>query len=221
MGQALQARRLGCQLSAKVPDPRPVALPLAGGEIVTGIEWKADDTALLFLHDPDDELALDSWGAWPDRFAQLGYSVLVVDLPADHAAAAVATALGYLRHSCERRLLVIAAGATVSMLGEQSADAFVLVAPRVAGIEPSVLGVTPKLIVAGTADPVSYAPVETFARGCRGWSLLSTFAAENSVEALMEGRHATQAGSQIASFLQEHRTATPAAASRSRRRIPR
>lgn len=205
MGETVQTRQLGGQLSEKRPDPRPIAIPIAGGELVTGIEWRISDAAILFLHDSDDELGLDTWRAWPDRFAELGYYVVVVDLLPDRPQESVTAALGYLAAQEASRRFIVAAGNAAQFLEEKSADAFVLVGPRVGNSDPITLGITPKLILAGTDDPVIYGAVERFARGCRGWSLLSTFVTDNSVDALLEGRHALQVGSQIASFLQEYR----------------
>lgn len=207
MGQEVQARKLGRKLSGVRSDPRPVAIPISGGEVVTGIEWRTSDAAILFLHSTDDELALDSWGAWPDRFAELGYSVLVVDLPIDRLQDAVEASIGYLAALRAPRRFVIAAGDALGLLDAASADAFVLIAPQTTDSNPLTLGITPKLIVAGTIDPEAFQPVEAYARACRGWSVLSTYATENTVAALLEGRHAVQAGSQIAGFLQEYRAA--------------
>ena len=212
---------MGRKLSESRIDPRPVAIPIAGGELVTGIEWWTADAAILFLHDSHDELGLDSWGAWPDRFAGLGYAVLVIDLPPGHAQEAARSALEYIAAKGAPRRFVIAAGDTVGLLDEQSGDAFVLIAPGPSAIDPGSLGFTPKLIVAGSGDLDAYEPVEAFARNCRGWSLLSTFAVENSVPALMNYRHAQQIGSQIAGFLQEYRAPTSTGISRIGRRTPR
>ncbi|MEZ4665790.1 MAG: hypothetical protein R2835_03990 [Thermomicrobiales bacterium] len=100
------------------------------------------------------------------------------------------------------------------------ADAFVLIAPRGVTLDAARLGFVPKLIFAGSAETESYAQAERFARACHGWSLLSTFAAKNEMPALMNGVFAPQIGSQIAGFLQEHRSAMPEP-SRTVRRNPR
>lgn len=197
---------MGRQLSDIRPGPRPVAIPLAGGDIVTGIEWRTSDAAILFLHDTEDELALDSWGAWPDRFAEMGYSVLVVDLPPDRAQDAVTACLSYLTAQEAPRRFVVAAGDALRFLDASAADAFVLVAPRPVGLEPLALGTAPKLILAGSLDREEFRLVEVYARACRGWAVLSTYAMENTMGALMEGRHAVQVGSQVAGFLQEYRS---------------
>jgi hypothetical protein len=85
------------------------------------------------------------------------------------------------------------------------ANAFVLIAPGVEELDPHALGLAPKLILAGRANDFEFSEVERFARASRGWSVLSTFATENSMAAILQGRHALQAGSQIAGFLQEFR----------------
>jgi hypothetical protein len=102
-------------------------------------------------------------------------------------------------------VFIVAAGETVTLLDGTMADGFVLIAPRSETLDPLLLGVAPKLILAGSANESAFATVERFARGCRGWSLLSTFATENTKGALLGGRHALQIGSQIAGFLQEYR----------------
>ena len=200
---------MGRKLSDARPEPRPVAIPIAGGGIVTGIEWRASDAAILFLHDTEDELGLDSWGAWPDRFAELGYAVLVVDFPPDRAQEAVTASVRYLEARGAPRRFIIAAGDAFRLLDETSGDALVLIAPRTENRNPLALGITPKLILAGSLERDEYCPVEAYARACCGWSLLSTFAVENTLAALLEGRHAVQIGSQIAEFLQEYRLPTP------------
>ena len=197
---------MGRKLSDVRPEPRPIAIPIAGGEIVTGIEWRTSDAAILFLHDSEDELGLDSWGAWPDRFAELGYAVLVVDYPPDRAQEAASASIQYLEARGAPRRFIIAAGDALKFLDEASGDALVLIAPRTGGSDPLVLGITPKLILGGSLEPEEYRPVEAYARACRGWSLLSTFVTKNTLAALLEGRHAVQIGSQIAEFLQEYRT---------------
>jgi hypothetical protein len=200
---------MGRQLSDVLPEPRPVAFPIAGGQIVTGIEWRTSDAAVLFLHDTEEELGLDSWGAWPDRFAELGFAVLAVDFPPERAREAASASLQYLAARGAPRRFIVAAGDALKLLDETSGDALVLIAPRTVDGNPLELGITPKLILAGSLEPDKYQLVETYARACRGWSLLSTFATENTPAALLNGRHARQIESQISSFLQEIRTPTP------------
>ena len=197
---------MGRKLSKFSPHPEPVAIPVNGHEAVTGIAWLSGDAGILFLHDPGADTSADSWGAWPDRFAELGYAVLAIDLPEAVSARHIEAALSVLRESDPGKVFVVAAGETVTLLQEAMADGFVLIAPRGDPLDPLAMGVAPKLILAGTANESEFAIVERFARRCRGWSLLSTFATENSIAALLDGRHALQAGSQIAGFLQEYRT---------------
>jgi hypothetical protein len=135
----------------------------------------------------------------------LGYAVLAIDLPEAASARHIAAALSVLRDSRSGKVFIVAAGETVMLLQESMADGFVLIAPRGDALDPLALGVVPKLILAGTANESEFAIVERFARGSRGWSLLSTFATENSIGALLDGQHALQVGSQIAGFLQEYR----------------
>jgi hypothetical protein len=177
---------------------------------MTGIGWFPGDAALLFLHDLEGEASADSWESWPDRFAQVGYAVLAVDLPEKVSSIHIRGASVEIRRQVGGRVFIVAAGETVTLLDETMADGFVLIAPRGGALDPLALGVTPKLILAGTANASDFATAERFARRCRGWALLSTFAAENSMAALLGGRHALQIGSQIAGFLQEFRAPSSA-----------
>jgi len=188
--------------------------------ILTGIAWFPGDAGLLFLHDVSGENDADAWGNWPDRFGVLGYAALSVDLPVDASSRTIAGVVNWYKQLGSARLFIIAAGETVALLDASMADAFVLVAPRGVNLDSARLGFAPKLIIAGSAETESFAQAERYARACRGWSLLSTFAAKNEMPALMNGVFAPQIGSQIASFLQEHRSAMPGP-SRTVRRNPR
>lgn len=188
--------------------PQPVAIPVAGGDPITGIVWLPGDASILLLHDRGPDASADAWGAWPDRLAELGYAALAIDLPDTVSKDDIRTAIGFLRARVDGKLFALVAGERVGMMDAEMADGFVLVAPRGEALDSAALGIVPKLIVAGSADEREYPEVERFARACRGWSLLSTYATENTVASLLGGRHALQIGSQIAGFLQEFRTAT-------------
>jgi hypothetical protein len=191
-----------------------------GEEPITGIGWFPGDAGVLLLHDREADASADSWGGWADWFAQLGYAVLAVDLPENASAKHVQAAIAELRTRVGGKAFIVAAGETVALLDGSMADGFVLIAPRGEALDPLAMGAAPKLILAGTQDGSAFAIVERFARGCRGWSLLSAFVTENTMAALFDGRHALQVGSQIAGFLQEYRrpvTAQRPGAARPRR----
>lgn len=218
LGEEVQTRWLGRQLTAA--DPIAVQIPASNGSILTGIAWVPGDAGLLFLHDVGGEDDADAWGDWPDRFAALGYAVLSVDLPVDTSPNTIARVVDWFLGQQPGRLFIVAAGETAGLLEAAMADAFVLIAPRGVTRDAARLGFVPKLIIAGSAEAESYAQAERFARACRGWSPLSTFAEKNEMPALINGVIARQIGSQIASFLQEHRSAMPGP-SRTVRRNPR
>ena len=220
MGEEVQARRLGRKLSRSISSPEPVTIPVEDGENITGIAWFPGEAGILFVHDRQADASADSWGTWPDRFAQLGYAVLAVDMPEHASPRQIEAAGGFLRSKGASRLFIIAAGESVEELDAAMADGFVLIAPSGELLDPVALGVTPKLIVAGSAVDTEFSVVEQFARACRGWSVLSTFVTENTMAALLEGRHALQIGSQIAEFLQEYRTATPPQTAATARQAP-
>jgi hypothetical protein len=196
-------------------------IPVEGREPNTGILWLPGDASILLLHDRGADASLDSWGAWPERLAALGYAVLAVDLPDDASTEDIRAVATYLRTLVNGKLFIIAAGERAEMLDSVMADGLVMIAPRGDALDPTALGFVPKLIVAGSADDREYPTVERFARACRGWSLLSTYATENTPEALLEGRHALQVGSQFAGFLQEFRTTFQGQTSMTTRRPPR
>lgn len=199
---------MGCQLIG----PEAVSIPLDDGSL-TAITCGQGTDGLLFLHDLSDDASSDSWGLLPESFASIGYRTLAIDLPGyggslDTAVdfrSAIPPAAVWLRSQGAERLFVCAAGEAVDFVPDTAPNAIVLLAPIPADDLASKLGTTPKLIIGGIADPAERARIEQFHAACRGWSPFTSYAIDNTLEALIGDRYALQVRTQIASFLQEFR----------------
>lgn len=174
-----------------------------------GIEWRAGRPALLFVHDPDDDAAIDSWGFWPDRFHTRGYRVLAIDnwfQQNDELATAIDTAATYLRSSGSPQVMIIVAGRATRSIATANPTAAVLLAPDPTTIADELSREIPKLIIGGSVNLDELQSLKTLVRACRGWALLSTFAVANHAATLLASPQSDQIESQIVSFFQEFRS---------------
>ena len=218
---------MGCELSSYPPEPAAVEIGYGNGGLVAGIAWLPGNDAILFIHGGSPDASSDDWRDLPERFAVLGYGALAVDLPGFggspgsrnvSGSAAVAAAVDFLRESGAARIFALIAGESLEQIQGQTLDALVLMAPKGPG-GPSLAGTIPKLILAGSAAQDQLAAIKEFAQACRGWTLLSTFACENTLDALLNSRHANQILVQAASFLHDYWSTVTPAASKTEKRI--
>lgn len=205
---------MGSQLNETRPVAQPVEIAI-GRDALVGATWEGGQAAVLLLHDPTEDCSLDSWGILPELLASAGFSVLAIDLPGFGGSPALAcggladgaaAAFEWLRSQQMGPLLAVAAGRALETVRSADVDALVLVAPVDRSPSPEALGTVPKLLIVGSRDPQTLTQARSLAQKCRGWTLLSTFAVENKMEALILGRSGQQICTQVVAFLNDYRT---------------
>jgi alpha-beta hydrolase superfamily lysophospholipase len=198
----------------------PVAFPTAGGLVLRGHRWGAEQGWALLVHDEGEDL--DVWRPLVGELIELGLCVLAFDLRGHGASddpweprrarADVLAALRFARAEGARRLYLVGAGAgataALAASGRRKVEALVLYSPRteLPGVSPEALrlATAPKLIIVGGLDAPASAAASEVLRHAIGWAVLESPPVDAQGTHLLASDWAEQVVEHTVGFLRDY-----------------